>query len=91
MTKKKKMTKKELHAWSEDIKIHKDHEQTKRCIAYSIIQGEPDLFLLPNPIIDKYGTKRWYNENGEYHREDGPAIEWFDDFNEWYINDKRID
>jgi hypothetical protein len=25
--------------------------------------------------IDEWGTKRWYNEKGEPHREDGPAVE----------------
>jgi hypothetical protein len=35
-----------------------------------------------------YGTKRWY-KNGKLHREDGPAIEWYDGLRkEWYLNDK---
>ena len=33
------------------------------------------------------GTKEWYI-NGEYHREDGPAIEWADGYKEWYLNGK---
>ena len=28
-----------------------------------------------NPEINTYGTKLWYDSDGEYHREDGPAIE----------------
>lgn len=39
--------------------------------------------------IDKSGTKRWYNEQGKFHREDGPAIEYEDGTRCWYINDLR--
>ena len=40
--------------------------------------------------VDDYGTKCWYNEQGQRHREDGPAIEWADGAKEWHINDKRL-
>ena len=36
--------------------------------------------------ISKTGTKRWYNENGSYHREDGPAVEYLDGQKFWYIH-----
>ena len=36
--------------------------------------------------VDKYGTIRWYNENGKRHREGGPAIEWANGTKKWYIN-----
>ena len=36
--------------------------------------------------IDKYGTKRWYNEDGLYHRLDGPAVEHYDGWYEWWAN-----
>jgi hypothetical protein len=39
-----------------------------------------------NPQIDGYGTKRWYNEQGELHREDGPAIEYANGIKKWYLN-----
>ena len=39
--------------------------------------------------IDKYRTKRWYNLNGELHREDGPAIELANGSKFWYVNGKR--
>ena len=29
------------------------------------------------------------NEKGEFHREDGPAIEWWDGTKFWYINGNR--
>ena len=40
--------------------------------------------------VDYFGTKCWYNEQGQRHREDGPAIEWADGAKEWHINDKRL-
>ena len=40
------------------------------------------------PDTDEDGTIRWYNEDGELHREDGPAIEYADGDKEWYINGK---
>ena len=38
------------------------------------------------------GTKMWY-VNGQFHREDGPAIEWPNGRKAWYVNNKlhRID
>ena len=30
-----------------------------------------------------------YYLNGEYHREDGPAVEWADDDKSWWLNDKH--
>jgi hypothetical protein len=38
--------------------------------------------------VDLNGTKYWL-ENGEYHRVDGPAREWPDGRKDWYINGKR--
>ena len=34
------------------------------------------------------GNKFWYL-NSQYHREDGPAIEWADGSKHWYLNGKR--
>ena len=39
--------------------------------------------------IDEYGNIGYYNEQGQLHREDGPAIEWADGYKDWYLNDKR--
>jgi hypothetical protein len=36
--------------------------------------------------IDKNGTKRWRNKNGELHRVGGPAIEYSDGNKSWYQN-----
>ena len=34
-------------------------------------------------------SEYWKNENGEYHREDGPAFIGANGYQEWYINGKR--
>ena len=46
-----------------------------------------------NPIICFNGNKYWINEKGHFHREDGPAREWFNGTKEWWIDGKlhRID
>jgi hypothetical protein len=43
--------------------------------------------------ISNFGTKRWYNDRWEFHREDGPAIEFNDGSKSWFINGKlhRLD
>jgi hypothetical protein len=35
------------------------------------------------------GCTCYYNENNQYHRTDGPAIEWASGDKEWYVNGKR--
>ena len=35
------------------------------------------------------GTKHWYL-NGQYHREDGPAVEWSNGTKHWYLNGQKI-
>lgn len=39
--------------------------------------------------VDKYGTIRYKNEYGQYHREDGPAIEFYDGDFRYYLNHTR--
>jgi hypothetical protein len=39
-------------------------------------------------IVDDYGTRRWYNEHDQHHREDGPAIEYANGDKSWFINDQ---
>jgi hypothetical protein len=36
--------------------------------------------------IDDYGSKQWRNDKGQFHREDGPAIEYKDGSKAWWIN-----
>jgi hypothetical protein len=38
--------------------------------------------------VHKNGIQEYHNENGEYHREDGPAIERPNGHKVWYINGK---
>jgi hypothetical protein len=42
----------------------------------------------PTLTICKWGIKRWWL-NGEYHRADGPAVEWPFGSKEWWLNDER--
>ncbi len=37
-------------------------------------------------IVDDRGDIRWFNEKGQYHREDGPAIESKDGSKLWWLN-----
>ena len=37
-------------------------------------------------LIDKYNNIAWF-KNGEFHREDGPAIEYDNGDKYWYLND----
>lgn len=39
---------------------------------------------MKNPKFDSIGNKMWYNEQGQYHRTDGPAIEWTSGTKCWY-------
>jgi hypothetical protein len=46
---------------------------------------------MDNPIIDEYGTKRWFTNDRlirRLHRTDGPAIEYADGGKQWFLNDK---
>jgi hypothetical protein len=40
-------------------------------------------------VTNQEGTTFHYNEKGELHREDGPAIERVNGTKEWYLNDQR--
>ena len=51
------------------------------------VGSETDYFVCK---IDHWGIKRYYNAEGQYHREYGPAIEYPNGDKEWYLNDKKI-
>jgi hypothetical protein len=40
--------------------------------------------LYIHPVVDFFGTKSWYDENGNSHREDGPAYEDANGAKIWY-------
>lgn len=44
-------------------------------------------------IVDKDKNIRWYNDKDQFHRLDGPAIEYADGGKEWYVEGKphRLD
>lgn len=37
----------------------------------------------PEPVIDEHGSRRWYDAIGRPHRQDGPAVERDDGYQEW--------
>lgn len=39
--------------------------------------------------IDNCGNKEWRNQDGRYHREDGPAVEYANENKEWRMNGFR--
>ena len=46
-----------------------------------------------NKEIDEFGNIRYYNEQKQLHREDGPAVEYANGDKYWYLNNlcHRID
>ena len=40
--------------------------------------------------VDEDGSRRYYNTNGELHRTDGPAVEYFNGDRVWFINDEQL-
>lgn len=42
-----------------------------------------------NPEIDSEGTKRWYDDDGELHRDDGPAVHIYNRYKAWYRHGKK--
>lgn len=30
-----------------------------------------------NPVVDEKGTKYWFDQDRRYHRDNGPAIEYY--------------
>lgn len=40
-------------------------------------------------IMNEDKSIKYKNENGQLHREDGPALEWPDGTKEWWLNDVR--
>ncbi len=55
-------------------------------------QREKRLFwedLRTKMHIDEDGNKRYYVK-GKLHRQSGPAVEWVDGDNEWYLNGEEL-
>ena len=46
-----------------------------------------DTYLIRE--VDRDGTVRYRNSDGQLHREDGPAVEYADGTREWWLNDER--
>lgn len=41
-----------------------------------------------NPVVDKYGTQRWYDEEGELHRDGLPTVIKADGTQFWFQHGK---
>jgi hypothetical protein len=39
--------------------------------------------------VNKWGTNSWYNEEGQVHKEDGPALTYISTNVSWWVNNKR--
>jgi hypothetical protein len=48
--------------------------------------GESSYGIYPLSNVYPSGTKVWNNEGGQFHREDGPAVETVDGHKSWYRN-----
>jgi len=48
---------------------------------------------MSNPVIEEDGTKRWFDEDGNHHRADGPAVEYASGIKMWSWHGKihRVD
>lgn len=40
-------------------------------------------------VVSGCGDKLWYNENGDFHNENGPALDYTNGSKHWYINGIR--
>ena len=60
--------------------------KTIRVETWYFINEHPDF---TGCLIDEDSDIAWY-KNGEWHREDGPAIEWIDGCKEWWLNGERL-
>jgi len=39
--------------------------------------------------IDKNGSRLWFNDDRQFHRTDGPAVELANGSKRWYLNGKQ--
>ena len=53
------------------------------------IESIVELDILDYPKIDEEGTKRWYNKEDQFHRENGPAVIKYDR-SEFYYNNGKL-
>lgn len=78
--------------WYKNGKLHREDgpaceyaDGTKEWLLNGIEYTEKEFLAKMNlPFIDNKGNKFWYNKEGKYHREDGPAVIWKDGSKTWY-------
>jgi len=44
---------------------------------------------MPYMEITQYNNRRWYNSEGQLHRDNGPAVECNNGGKVWFVNGKR--
>jgi len=47
--------------------------------------------LTNGSYVDREGDIHWYNEEGQAHKEDGPAVIWANGNRYWFLNGDHID
>ena len=67
---------------------HWNHMDCKRANVVCIenILSKEDEIMQPTMTVDVDGDTLWRLPCGRWHREDGPAIEWENGDNFWYLN-----
>ncbi len=73
---------------------HEDFSQAKPILEFtSVFTHEDDVALFatlndvwPRMKTDVKGNKIWRNKNGDWHRENGPAMEFYWGDTEWWLN-----
>lgn len=63
--------------------MNDEHKIFELYLEMAAEQEQAKAHVYPN------GTKRWMLDNGDYHREDGPAIEYADGSKSWWLHDMQ--
>ena len=46
---------------------------------------------MSGPNKNHNDEQEWFNAQGDWHREDGPAVEYPDGSKEWFLNSEEVD
>ena len=60
---------------------------SKKIMSTEQVESETDYVVCK---VNQFGDKRYYNSEGQRHREDGPAIEYSNGSKFWYLNNKKV-
>lgn len=49
------------------------------------------IIMIKNPgHKSSDGTRYWWNDSGSLHREDGPAVVYYDGSKEWFLDGEKL-